>query len=167
MYAYTENKSGRVLEKSWEITNNAIEYIYNSITSDDIILELGSGESTKVLSQLCTVYSVEESSVFLNQYHNNYIYAPIKSYGSYNWYDVEILEDKLPKDYDVLLIDGPIGNGNRIGFLNNIHLFNLDCIIVMDDINERRTEGIEILKKISELVKRPYKILDEWTAVIE
>ena len=78
------------------------------------------------------VYSVEENHNWATvmSCHNNYIYAPLKD----NWYDLDELKHWLPKEYDLIIIDGPKGSwGNpiRTGFYKNKDLFNLifisDC----------------------------------------
>ena len=70
-----------------------------------------------------------------------YIYAPIVSYGTkkvYKWYDRKIIKAEIPKDYDLLLMDGPNGYIGREGFVRNITLFNMNVPIIIDDTQREK-----------------------------
>jgi hypothetical protein len=100
------------------------------------ILELGSGQGTEYLSKRYTMYSIEHNQDYLGKYNSTYIYAPIIN----GWYDPDFLRN-LP-DYGLLLIDGPpstIKPNIRMGFMRHFEIFNLDAILVVDDVH-RRTE---------------------------
>lgn len=62
-----------------------------------------------------------------------YIYAPLKD----KWYDISFLKVLSDIKYDVILIDGPIGDlsDGRIGFYKNIELFNTNSMMIFDDTN--------------------------------
>lgn len=94
------------------------------------ILELGSGEvSTWYLSEHYRMTSVEDNPVYWDKFPSRYIKAPQVN----GWYDLAILEAELPKDYDLLLVDGPAGSDPRLGFIRNLRLFRTDVPIVIDD----------------------------------
>jgi hypothetical protein len=97
------------------------------------VLELGGGlASTRYLSERYKVYTVEDSEQWLKRCPEaNYIYAPLDH--TTNWYYLAALERELPKEYDLILVDGPTGSDNRIGFLNNFGMFRHDVPIVVDD----------------------------------
>lgn len=107
------------------------EWIRTNLPDGKHILELGSGEiSTARLSEHYRMTSVEDNPAFWDKHDSHYIKAPLVD----GWYDTAILAVELPKDYDLLLVDGPVGSGPRAGFLKNLHLFaKTDVPIVIDD----------------------------------
>jgi hypothetical protein len=70
---------------------------------------------------------------------STYIYAPLID----GWYDVEILKDKLPLSYDLLLIDGPIGE-NRINIIHHYEMFNKNVPIIIDDTNRENDKNMSL-----------------------
>ena len=112
------------------ITEPLFQWIRQHLPDGKHILELGSGDvSTQYLSQHYRVTSVEDKPEFLNRYPSRYIYAVLVD----GWYDVPVLEAQLPKNYDLLLVDGPVGSGPRAGFLKHLRLFRTNVPIVIDD----------------------------------
>lgn len=112
------------------ITQPLFEWIRANLPDGKHILELGSGDvSTWYLSEFYRLTSVEDKPEFLNKYPSRYIYAVLVN----GWYSVPVLEAQLPKDYDLLLVDGPVGSGPRAGFLQHLSLFRTDVPIVIDD----------------------------------
>lgn len=121
------------------ISRELYRWIRNNLKEGNTILELGSGDGTRLLSERYKMYSIENNEKWLNKYDSTYIHAPIKN----NWFDVEVLKKELPNDYDLILVDAPPGfNENaRMGFYTNIELFNTSVPIIIDDIHrpgERR-----------------------------
>jgi len=111
------------------ITEPVFQWIRAKLPDGKHILELGSGDvSTQYLSAYYRLTSVEDKAEFLNRYPSRYIHAPLVD----GWYDTTILE-ALPKDYDLILVDGPVGSEPREGFLRNLRLFRTDVPIVIDD----------------------------------
>jgi hypothetical protein len=140
--------------ENWMLPKEAINWIYDNIPSDSSILELGSGFGTEILSKKYKMTSIEQDEEWLYKFDTNYIYAPIEN----GFYKIENLSN-LPKKYDLLIIDGPTQiSGGRMGFIKNIDLFFLDCTILIDDVH--REEEMEILTKLSNLLKRNYKIFN-------
>jgi hypothetical protein len=124
----------------WSISVEMIKWILNNIPFNSVILELGSGKGTIELSKFYNVYTVEHNEEWL--YKSNrvkYIYAPLVD----NWYDVEVLKQKLPKKYDLLIIDGPIQE-KRLNIMNNLNLFDFNGLIIVDDTNRDIDEKISI-----------------------
>lgn len=112
------------------ITQPVFDWIRAHLPDGKHILELGSGDvSTWYLLAHYRLTSVEDNPAFLHKYASRYIHAPQVN----GWYDVAILEAQLPKDYDLLLVDGPAGSDPRLGFIKNLHLFRPDVPIVVDD----------------------------------
>jgi glycosyltransferase involved in cell wall biosynthesis len=120
-----DNLNGRA------IPSEMMDWILNNVPKGSTILELGSGNGTKELVKNYKVYSVEHDENWINiAPESTYIHAPIVD----NWYDVNVLKEQLPTDYDLLIIDGPI-RLMRINFLKNYHLFRNDVTILIDDTN--------------------------------
>lgn len=131
---------------AWEMPVEIMELIELTVPYGSTILELGSGSGTKRLVENYTVHSIEHDSHFLNIYHQNYIHAPIVD----KWYDANIIRKNIPKNYDVVLIDGPPSNNesDRLGFIDNMDLFDLSKMIILDDYNRQKEKNVK--EKIEE-----------------
>jgi len=93
------------------------------------MLELGAGViSTQVFSHHFELTTIEQISEWCWKYPSNYIHAPLLG----EWYDPQYLQN-LPKDYEVVLVDGPSGD-KRHGLLNHLELFNTDALWIFHDI---------------------------------
>lgn len=106
------------------------EWICENIKEGATVLEVGAGAvSTQFLSERYTLHSIEQAGEWVGTYENvNYIHAPLHN----DWYSLENLQ-RLPKDYDLLLIDGPVG-GNRFKIMDHLELFNIENnFIIVDD----------------------------------
>lgn len=127
----------------WSIDQQVYDFIISNLPKGSTILELGSGYGTEVLSKNYTMYSIEHDKRFVGKYKSTYIHAPMVE----GWYDKSVLETKLEAlrgKYELILVDGPIGNesNSRIGFYENISMFDTDLLMVFTDTNrdgERRT----------------------------
>jgi hypothetical protein len=117
----------------WSFEQELFDFVRTTLPDNSIILELGSGYGTHVLSKHYTMYSIEHNEKFIGKYKSTYIFAPMKRY----WYDRDLVEGNLPEKYDMILVDGPIGTDskNRIGFWENIDLFNTNVLMIFDDTN--------------------------------
>jgi len=117
-------------------------WILENLTKGKTILELGSGKGTIELAEHYKVFSIEHDKRWLNYATKaKYIYAPIGKYGTkdvYKWYDRKIIKAQIPKDYDLLLVDGPNGYIGREGFMRNITLFNMNVPIIIDDTQREK-----------------------------
>jgi hypothetical protein len=155
------------------VNTACIEFIKSILNKGKIILELGSGPgSTVILSDTYRLYSVENQPEWFDQYPlcTTYINCRTKYYdeeytapdipNQKGWYHPDDIFPNLPKHYDLILIDGPGGAPyGRGGFFKHIDKFNTDVPMVFDDIHHPNKGG-EIIKKVSEYVGRPYKILE-------
>jgi hypothetical protein len=141
-------------KNNWMLPEPAFEWIYKNLDTGSCILELGSGFGTEILSKKYKMTSIEQDEDWLYKFETNYIYAPVED----GFYKIENLSN-LPKYYDLLIIDGPTkSSGGRMGFIEHLDLFFLDCPILIDDVH--REEEMEILIKLSNLLKRNYKIFE-------
>jgi predicted O-methyltransferase YrrM len=141
------------------ITAELFDWIVANVPQGSTMLELGAGYvSTKFLSQKYKLYSVEDKAEFLNIFSSTYIYAPIDT--NKNWYHRKALEEDLPKEYDCILVDGPTGEGNRWGFLENLDLFRPDVLIIVDD-TWRKAEK-EMLVQLAEKTNRRYELFENF-----
>jgi hypothetical protein len=146
----------------WAIPVEAFEWIYDNIPHDSTILELGSGNGTKELVKYYNVISIEENNRWVGVVpESKYIYAPLKEYSYANshsccWYDDSCLSE-LPSEYDLLIIDGPVGN-NRGNFIHFIEYFRNDVPIIIDDTNRDGDKKMALYvaeklnKKITEII---------------
>jgi len=130
-------------------------YIRELLPDGATILELGSGEGTGELSKFYKMYSIEHDRRWLNKYQSRYIHAPLVD----GWYDVEILRNHLPGDYDLILVDGPPAHNknlsrSRHGFYRNIGLFNTKVPIIIDDVH-RKYDHEHLLRLGKRLGKEP------------
>ncbi len=121
----------------WAIPVDLFNYICANLEPGSTILEFGSGSGTQELSKHYMMYSVENAKYWLDKYDTNYIYAPIKNYGNYRWYDIDAIVPALPDKYDLILVDGPTGSIGRYGFIHHLKWFNIDVPIIFDDIQRK------------------------------
>lgn len=136
----------------WAICQGAFSWIRNNIPKGSTILEFGSGRGTIELTKYYNVYSVEEDSLWLGLADKaEYIYAPIKD----GWYDADILFKRLPEEYDLIIVDGPKGSGNRRGLAKHLDKLNTDVPIMMDDIDRLRefSFALEVSKAMNKNIE--------------
>ena len=139
----------------WSIDKYFYDYILEHFPDGCTMVELGSGRITAEFCKHYTVHSIEHNSEWVGKFHNNYIHAPIKDYGDYQWYDRDCIAKQLPKKYDFILIDGPPKKFGRGGFLHNIDLFNTNIPLLFDDTN-RSTER-KLMKAVAAKLDKPFK----------
>jgi hypothetical protein len=134
----------------WSIEEQLFVWLKNNLQEKNTIIEFGSGNSTAELIKLWNVFSVEENIDWVNKYHNQYIYAPLKDH----WYDLTSLTKGLPKKYDLILVDGP-AYGRRMGFFENFQNLNFEnsgCkFLVFDDVE--RPHDFECYSKVCDLLR--------------
>lgn len=144
MNSCCKDKPNKIMNKlgGWSFQPELYEFIVFNLPKGSTIFELGSGYGTGLLSNDYIMYSVEHNIKFVNAYNSNYIFAPMKGY----WYDRNVVDRHKPANYDLILVDGPIGSDskNRIGFFENIDLFDTSKMMIFDDTNR---EGEMILFK--------------------
>jgi hypothetical protein len=136
----------------WSIDKELFDFIRSVLPEGKIMLELGSGWSSQKFSEYYTVFSVEHNEKWVGKYKTHYIYAPIKN----GWYDSSILGKELPKNYDLILIDGPTGDIGRGGFYSHLDLFNTNVIMIFDDVN--RKPEYDLMEAVAKKLNRPFNV---------
>jgi hypothetical protein len=114
------------------LPDEVFRYLRRHLKPDATILELGSGEGTKILvDSFAKVYSVEHNPEFLGKVDGTtYIHAPLRGV----WYDTDVLASEMPEEYDCLIVDGPPQNvSRRHEILRHLELFKPTPTVV-DDI---------------------------------
>lgn len=108
-----------------------IKWIKEKIPAGSTILEIGSGEGTKLLLDAgYNVISIENDPEYYGKYHDNYILAPIIG----GWYDHEAIAYGLyGRKYDLIIVDGPKGSKLRGGFYKHRDIFSHSVPILIDD----------------------------------
>ena len=144
-------KKEKMFLGTWGMDGITLKWILLNLETGKTILEFGSGEgTTKVLSEHFNMISIEEDEKYVGRYKSHYIHVPLKD----GWYDREILKTELVGiDYDMIIIDGP-AHGERKKFLENLDLFDLDKIIVCDDLGAPSTT--EMWNTLAPIVQKKY-----------
>lgn len=134
------------------------EWICEHIPRGSKILELGSGEATRELAKAgYLMFSVEHDLSWIGKYKSRYIYAPLKK----GWYDIAPLKYLKRITYELIIVDGPPADSpethkRRLGFLENLDLFDSSKSIIVDDC-QRPTESF-LLEQLRQRLKRPCKL---------
>ena len=136
----------------WSLDKEIYDWVLENIPKGSTILELGSGRSTQEFCKYYKMYSVEHSKKWLNKSDSIYIYAPIREYSGYRWYDIDALKVNLPTEYSLLIVDGPPGTIGRMGYIYNYNLFRDDIPIIVDDTS--RPEENSISKALQEQYRK-------------
>lgn len=139
-----------LLNDDWAMKPILFQVICALIPENSRVLELGSGLGTAYLAERYDVFSVEHNKEYVDKYASTYIHAYLND----RWYDIAALEQYLPRDYDLLLVDGPPGTNMRPSFLEHLDLFRLDCIIIVDDIHRDLDE--QMFLELCDRLKRPH-----------
>jgi hypothetical protein len=147
------NKSTDAVRKTppgMQMRPSAIEWIRANIPAGKTILELGSGNgTTAALCKDYQLYSVEHDMRWTNKYPSKYIHVPL---GPDGWYFPEALKARLPKDYDLLIVDGPPASESRLNLIKYLDMFKSDVPVMFDDV-ERNVESVVL----THLLKTGYR----------
>ncbi len=142
----------RTFAEHWSICRKLYNVVVSILPEGSTMLELGSGWASGEFSKKYTVYSIEHDKQWLDKYTTNYIYAPLVD----GWYSREHLVKSIPKDYGLILVDGPPGEIGRGKFFDNLDLFNTDVPILFDDVN--RDAEYDLMMRVSKFLNREVKI---------
>lgn len=141
------------------------DFIVAKVPPGSKVLEIGAGIcSTNAFSVTYDLTTVEQNQQYVGHFDCKYIYAPIVD----GWYDTEILKQELPADYDLIFIDGPAGEGNRWGFLENLDLFDTSKPMIFHDTY--RDEERRLAQSVADKLGKPIVFndhIDYWAVVGE
>jgi hypothetical protein len=121
----------------WMLPSEAFAFLEHRLPKPRAtIVELGSGEGTEVLRRMGYVVSIEHDERWLRpaEQRGHVIHAPIVD----GWYDPAAIAERLPPEFDCLVVDGPTGDIGRMGLLKHLGLFNLatrDVPLLVDDVH--------------------------------
>lgn len=140
----------------FQVDLSLLLFLRDNVEPGARVLEIGSGAaSTPYLSYHYDLYSVENDPAYLGLYNSTYIYAPLDK--KTGWYKTSALVgDVLPTGYAAILIDGPVERENRMGFRENLYLFECNCLLVFDDVHRR--PDYDAMVAVSEAVGREFEI---------
>jgi hypothetical protein len=122
------------------ITEDCYRWIVDNIRPGAKILEFGAGlVSTPKLGEIFTLTSIEHNEQYIGQFNSNYIHAPLSKRDG--WYRRDKVEKIKDLKFELAIIDGPPGSGNRFGILLNLDLISKIPFILIDDA-DRPSEKI-------------------------
>lgn len=148
------------------LSSSVVEVILEFLPKGKTILELGTGEGTKLLAKHWNVLSVENNPAW-HVGVSQLLHVPL--WGVENtiprdnvsfwrtfpeasrWYNPNILQEKLAGvKYDAILIDGPMGGPRRAGmWWHYEHIFDTSVPVVVDDVH--RTYDWLVAVRIAEI----------------
>jgi len=127
---------------SWMLPPPVFSWIEENIPFGSTIVEFGSGEGSKRLSENYNLFSIEHNPEWLGFSNGTYIYAPIQLSdefpGEIGWYDINRIKENIPVKIDLMIIDGPNGAIGRSGILAHTELFSWTFPVVIDDLHREK-----------------------------
>jgi len=143
------------------ITKELYDLIRTMIPEGATVVEFGAGEvSTQILSKYYDLYSIEHDPRWLNKFNSTYIYAPLV----HGWYNVEAVRRLLPKSYSLILLDGPPGEGNRNGILDNLDVIKWDVPLIVDD-TWRKAE-LDLANELARRMGKQIKVYENFSVLV-
>ena len=134
----------------WAISEEAIKWMIANIPEGSTVLEFGSGNGTIELAKFFDVISVDNDKEWSGLTTKaKYIVTPIID----NWFQMDAVYEAIKgKDIAVVIVDAPLGSGNRKGFIKYAKEFSKSVIIVDDT---HRSAELKLAVAISKIVGRP------------
>ncbi len=133
-----------IVKSHWSLCDGAREAARLLCPKNGTIIELGSGEGTSRLTRFGTVHAVEHDEKWLLGHPRvKYIHAPLTPSAPIcgmdfsEWYDPAVLKENLPTTADLVIVDGPPAAIGRGGLLNNLSLFPIGAVWLIDDTLRR------------------------------
>ena len=133
----------------WSLCDGAIEAIKQLSMPETNTLEFGSGYGSVLLSKYTNIYSIEHDKSFVGLFNGvNYIHAPLQQisplpgFDENYWYDSKIVENNLPENCDLVIVDGPPEKYGRSGILHHLDLFSEDTVWIVDDVLREKDQRL-------------------------
>ena len=142
----------------WSIPKECFDKIVEILPFGSTILEIGSGNSTYILSLFYKVISVESNKEWLNKFDSTYYHieeqeVDSKEFGKTLWLNPDKVIKMLDNlEYDLLIVDA---GGRRIGIYDYIDYFKTDIPIIFDDTQPEDAHAI-LHKKCAELIAKKH-----------
>ena len=140
--------------------NTFHDWILQNLPRGSTMLEFGSGPGTTLFVEKFKVYSIEHDIKYMNvEPRSTYIHAPITTNSNnIRWYDEEVVRNFIKDlNYDLILIDGPLGSIGRGGIKNILDVLKTKTIpVIFDDVN--RPEELKLMIEVSQILERKYEI---------
>lgn len=137
-YAFIDGKYRPMPTFAWKdnvppISESMFNAIIEACPPDGTILELGSGSTTRLFAEKRNIISIEHNEQYVRYYNKreNYIHAPLVN----DWYSLDILLKEIPKEYDILLVDGPDTDTRIKFFFKYMNIFNPSIPWFLDDLD--------------------------------
>jgi hypothetical protein len=125
---------------TWEICRGIKTAIHSLLEIGSTILEFGSGYGSMSLSAHYKLFSIEHDKKWLElDAKTNYIHAPeveieiLPGYSHGSWYCQDSILAEIPRNYDLILVDGPNSKIGRSGLLNMLDQLNPNVPWIIDD----------------------------------
>jgi hypothetical protein len=126
------------------ISYECYRYITTHTPLGATVLEIGGGNvSTRALSMLYNLHTIEQNEKYIGLWQSQYIHAPIDD--ATGWYARSSLVGNVPTDAHTILVDGP-SCGGRGGLLDNLDLFPVDALWIVHDTHREpeRTQAAKL-----------------------
>jgi hypothetical protein len=144
------------------ITEECFNWITTNVPPGSPILEFGAGlVSTAKLSRIYELTSIEHDEKYIGAFPSNYIHAPLSSI--HGWYDVSKLSTIKNEIFELAIIDGPPGTGNRFGVLMNLNILK-NCRVILIDDTDRPSERL-LLELLSKELKKDYLSFEHFSVI--
>ena len=136
------------MDENWMLPKEALKWIEDHIPKGSTIIEFGSGHGSLRLAKRYDVHSVEHDAAWLGLAPVTYLHAPIvpnptsSENSELGWYDPDMLQGRLPRYANLLIIDGPPEKFGRSGLIGNIDLIPKGIKILLDDYNRSKEKKL-------------------------
>jgi hypothetical protein len=128
-------------DPAWMLPESAMSWIESTLPDGARILEFGSGHGTDRLARRFEVLSIEHDTAWVGRCSTPCVHAPIEenatslAAGEQGWYRLSVVLDSIPKDLDLVIVDGPPGSIGRTGLLQSLHALPKGVLMLVDDVH--------------------------------
>ena len=139
-------------DSQWMLPSEIFVYLCELFPSGSKILEFGSGDGTRILAERFDICSIEHDEVWAEKLDSECHLISIKSKdistetGQAGWYDVDEVLKVIPRDLDIVIIDGPNGTIGRHGILSVLDSLPKSATYIVDDVH--RDAEMDLYKKL-------------------